>query len=116
MVTLALSPILIPEDKQTRLIREVIPLTASLQLPPLKQVMETVPAGRFLLHNLQNEDLSGFTKFIIFSCLGILYVLTGIKLVNTAMQRSLHKEEETYTIWIKAKNPGNNNSANTNTV
>lgn len=68
-------------------------------------VMETVSAGRFLLHKLQNGDLSGFAKFIIFLPVWAYCMfsqLLGIKLVKTAMQRFLHKEE-IYTTWIKAK-------------
>ncbi len=68
--------------------------------------METESAGRFLLHKLHNEDLSGFATFIIFlpvwaHCM--FSQLLGIKLVKTAMQRFLHKEQEIYTTWIKAK-------------
>lgn len=77
-----------------------------IQLPPLKQVMETVSAGRFLLHKLRDEDLSCFAKFIVFLPVWVYCMfsqLLGLKLVKTAMQRFLHKEQEIYTTWMKAK-------------
>lgn len=68
--------------------------------------METMSAGRRSLHKLQNEDLSGFAKFIIFLPVWAYCMfsqLLGIKLEKIAVLQSLRKEEEIYATWTKAK-------------